>query len=200
MKEQQGSNKISSGVVASVAAAVVAVSGGVAWFTHSNQTPTPNPITTARPGEQTPNQFGQEKGTNIYWLKDNGKNFELVPQPVKIATGSPNQVLEKAFQNLLSGPTEGTDSTTIPNGTKLLSLKVENNDIIVNLSNEFTKGGGSSSMQGRLGQVVYTATTLDENAKVFIEVDGKKLEVLGGEGLEVGQPMTRNIYNKDYKP
>jgi spore germination protein GerM len=99
---------------------------------------------------------------------------------------------------LLAGPTEGTGSTTIPKGTKLQSLKVENDGIHVNLSNEFTTGGGSTSMIGRVGQVVYTATTLNPNAKVYIEVNGKKLETLGGEGLEVEQPLTREKFDKDY--
>ncbi|MBW4445292.1 MAG: GerMN domain-containing protein [Spirirestis rafaelensis WJT71-NPBG6] len=204
MKDQQGSKRISSGVIAAVSAAVIAVSGGVAWFTiHS----TPNTQTqidksTNRIDPQQKNQSSLEKSTNIYWLKDNGKNFEFVPQPVQVqgkASGDkPDQVLEVVFQSLLAGPTEGTGSTTIPKGTKLESLKVENDGIHVNLSNEFTTGGGSTSMIGRVGQVVYTATTLNPNAKVYIEVNGKKLETLGGEGLEVEQPLTREKFDKDY--
>jgi spore germination protein GerM len=204
MKDQQGSKRISSGVIAAVSAAVIAVSGGVAWFTiHSTpNTPTQIDKSTNRIDSQQKNQSSLEKSTNIYWLKDNGKNFEFVPQPVQVqgkASGDkPDQVLEVVFQSLLAGPTEGTGSTTIPKGTKLQSLKVENDGIHVNLSNEFTTGGGSTSMIGRVGQVVYTATTLNPNAKVYIEVNGKKLETLGGEGLEVEQPLTREKFNKDY--
>jgi spore germination protein GerM len=204
MKDQQGSKRISSGVIAAVSAAVIAVSGGVAWFTlHS----TPNTSTqidksSNRIDSQQKKPPSLEKSTNIYWLKDNGKNFEFVPQPVQVqgkASGDkPDQVLEAVFQSLLAGPTEGTGSTTIPKGTKLESLKVENDGIHVNLSNEFTSGGGSTSMIGRVGQVVYTASTLNPNAKVYIEVNGKKLETLGGEGLEVEQPLTREKFNKDY--
>ena len=204
MKDQQGSKRISSGVIAAVSAAVIAVSGGVAWFTlHSNpNTPTQIDKSTNRIDPQQKNQSSLEKSTNIYWLKDNGKNFEFVPQPVQVqgkASGDkPDQILEVVFQSLLAGPTEGTGSTTIPKGTKLQSLKVENDGIHVNLSNEFTTGGGSTSMIGRVGQVVYTATTLNPNAKVYIEVNGKKLETLGGEGLEVEQPLTREKFDKDY--
>ena len=122
----------------------------------------------------------------------------MVPQPVQIAATQPNQVLETAFQSLLAGPTEGTDSTTIPQGTKLLGLKVENNEVHVNLSEDFTSGGGSTSMIGRVGQVVYTATTLNPNAKVYIEVNGKQLDVLGGEGVELEQPLTRESFKKNY--
>ncbi|MBD2357251.1 GerMN domain-containing protein [Tolypothrix sp. FACHB-123] len=201
MKNQQGSSRNSSGVVAAVSAAVVAVSGGVAWLTwQSNNPPTPpqSSQTLNQPGRSTTTQPGQEQTANVYWLKDNGKSLELAPQPVKIAAAQPNQVLEKAFESLLAGPTEGSDSTTIPKGTKLLGLTVNNDEIRVNLSEEFTSGGGSSSMVGRVGQVVYTATTVNPKAKVYIDVDGKKLDVLGGEGVVLDQPVTRESFQKDY--
>ncbi len=204
MKDQQGSKRISSGVIAAVSAAVIAVSGGVAWFTlHStpdSQARIEKPTNRIDPQPKT--QPSLEKGTNIYWLKNNGKNFEFVPQPVQVqgkaSSNKPDQVLEVVFQSLLAGPTEGTGSTTIPKGTKLESLKVKNDEIHVNLSDEFTSGGGSTSMMGRLGQVVYTATTLNPTGKVYIDVNGKKLETLGGEGLEVEQPLTRESFKKDY--
>ncbi|MCV3212851.1 GerMN domain-containing protein [Plectonema radiosum NIES-515] len=203
MKDQQGSKRISSGVIAAVSAAVIAVSGGVAWLTwNANHSGVPTPAPTGLPnsGNTIPAQ-PVKQATNIYWLKDNGKNFEFVPQPVQVKAKSgnkPDQVLEAVFQSLLAGPTEGTGSTTIPKETKLESLKVQNDEIHVNLSNEFTSGGGSTSMIGRVGQVVYTATTLNPTAKVYIDVNGKKLETLGGEGLEVEQPLTRESFNKDY--
>jgi spore germination protein GerM len=202
MKDQQGSNRITPGVIAAVSAAVVAVGGGVAWVTsNSNNSPTPSSSSQkiTQPGQQpSTTQPGNEKTANIYWLRPKDKNINLVPQPVKVATAQPNQALEAAFQSLLAGPTEGTNSTTIPKGTKLLGLKTDNNEVHVNLSEDFTSGGGSSSMMGRVGQVVYTATTLNPKAKVYIDVNGKPLDVLGGEGVELQQPLTRESFQKNY--
>ncbi|MEH2023848.1 GerMN domain-containing protein [Nostoc sp.] len=201
MKDQQGSNRISSGVIAAVSAVVVAVGGGVAWFTtQSSNTPTPsNPSSRIQqPAQPSTRQPGNEQTPNVYWLRPKDKNVTLVPQPVKVASVLPNQALEAAFQSLLAGPTAGTDSTTIPKGTKLLGLKAENNEVHVNLSEDFTSGGGSTSMMGRVGQVVYTATTLNPKAKVYIDVNGKPLDVLGGEGVEIQQPLTREQFQKDY--
>ncbi|MFN6535195.1 MAG: GerMN domain-containing protein [Nostoc sp. EkiNYC01] len=204
MKDQQGSNRISSGVIAAVAAAVVAVGGGVAWLTaQSNNAPTPTKPSqgTDQPVQPSTRQPVNEQTANVYWLRPNDKNIALVPQPVRVARATavrPNQVLETALQSLLAGPTEGTNSTTIPKGTKLLGLKADNDEVRVNLSEEFTSGGGSASMIGRVGQVVYTATTLNPKAKVYIDVNGKPLDVLGGEGVELQQPLTRESFDKNY--
>ena len=201
MNDQQRTNGISSGLVAAISVAVVAVSGGVAWFSsQSANTPTPtNPSEIIKkPIQESNSQQGNEQTANIYWLRSKENRFDLVRQPLKIAATQPNQVLETAFKTLLAGPPQGTDSTTIPQGTKLLGLKAENNDVHVNLSENFTTGGGSSSMIGRIGQVVYTATSLNPQAKVYIEVNGKPLEVLGGEGVELEQPLTRESFQKNY--
>ena len=201
MNDQQRTNSISSGLVAAISVAVVAVSGGVAWFSsQSANTPTPtNPSEIIKkPIQESNSQQGNEQTANIYWLRSKENRFDLVAQPLKIAATQPDQVLETAFKTLLAGPPQGTDSTTIPQGTKLLGLKAENNDVHVNLSENFTTGGGSSSMIGRIGQVVYTATSLNPQAKVYIEVNGKPLEVLGGEGVELEQPLTRESFQKNY--
>ncbi len=201
MNNQQRTNGISSGVVAAISAAVVVVSGGVAWFssqTPNASTPANSSQTIKQPVKQSTTQQGNEQTASIYWLRSQKNHLDLVPQPFQVAATQPNQVLEAAFKTLLAGPSEGTDSTTIPQGTQLLGLKAENNDVHVNLSENFTTGGGSTSMMGRVGQVVYTATSLNPQAKVYIEVNGKPLEVLGGEGVELEQPLTRESFQKNY--
>jgi len=204
MNDQQGSNRVSSGVVAAVSAAVIAVSGGVAWLaTQSNKAPvTTNPAnpnqSIQQPQQQPTTTQPNEKTAQVYWLKPKERNVALVPQPVQVAANRPNQALERAFQALLEGPSNSADSTTIPKGTKLLGLKVEGDEVHVNLSDSFTSGGGSTSMVGRVGQVVYTASSLNPKAKVYIDVNGKRLDVLGGEGVELEQPLTRESFDKNY--
>jgi len=51
-------------------------------------------------------------------------------------------------------------------------------------------------MSSRVAQVLYTATSLQPNAKVWIDIEGKPLEVLGGEGLLLEQPLTRESFEK----
>ncbi|MBD2438721.1 GerMN domain-containing protein [Nostoc sp. FACHB-110] len=204
MNDEPRTNRVSSSVVAAVSAAVIAVSGGVAWLTTQSQKA---PITTnpANPNQTIQHQPTQpsttqqnEQTAQVYWLKPKEKNIALVPKSVEVAANQPNQALEKAFQALLEGPSDSTDSTTIPKGTKLLGLKIDGDEVHVNLSDSFTSGGGSTSMIGRVGQVVYTASSINPKAKIYIDVNGKPLDVLGGEGVELQQPLTRESFDKNY--
>lgn len=200
MEKRQPVRRISRGAIGSIAALVLAVSGGaVLWGCDSR------PPSTSIPSTQTTNSVKEavQPKAEIYWLQDKGNNFELVARPVtldKAAAKNSDAVLEQAFTRLLAGPSSSDSgfSSSIPKGTKVKSVKVENDTVSIDLSQEFTTGGGSASMTGRLAQVIYTATSLNPNAKVFISVDGKRLETLGGEGLEIPQPITRQTFQKDF--
>jgi spore germination protein GerM len=135
----------------------------------------------------------------VYWVKEASGKFEAVPTKVAVKqVDKPDATLQAAFNSLLAGPKDASVSSEIPKGTKLRSLSVKNDGVYVDLSAEFTSGGGSNSMTGRLGQVIYTATSLKPNTKVWISVEGKPLELLGGEGLEVAQPSTRQSFDKNF--
>jgi len=146
-----------------------------------------------------PAQGTATQTVQVYWVKDAGGKFQGVPTKVALKQADrPDTTLQAAFSSLLAGPKDANVSSEIPKGTKLRSLSVKNEGVYVDLSTEFTSGGGSSSMSSRLGQVIYTATSLKPNAKVWISVEGKPLELLGGEGLEVAQPSTRQTFDKNF--
>ena len=200
--EQRSRRSIHSSVIAIISAAVLAGSGAAWWLWHSHipiaQSPSTIPSTIAQnslhpsPVQQT------AQSVNIYWLKDTGKHLELVPKPIKLDVAASNTVLETAFIQLLAGPKDVSVSSTIPQGTELRDVSVQQDGVHVNLSQAFTTGGGSDSMTGRVAQVLYTATSLQPNAKVWIAVEGKPLETLGGEGLELDQPLTRQNFKQDF--
>lgn len=198
MTRQQRVNRFPSSAIAAAIIAALAAGGGAAWWGFHSTNP---PTTTTVPNvvqQPTSPQAGQSTTAQIYLLRDTGRNLELVPKPIEVNTNQPNSVLEAAFQGLLTESEDAKVSSTIPEGTKLRSLRVQEDGIHVDLSQEFTTGGGSASMSGRLAQVIYTATTLDTNANVWIEVEGKPLELLGGEGLEITQPMTRQSFQENF--
>ena len=175
------------------------------------QTPTAQTPTAQTPTAQTPNALASKspqpkplqqtaaQTVQVYWVKEASGKFEGLPTKVAVKQADkPDATLQAAFNSLLAGPKDASVSSEIPKGTKLRSLSVKNDGVYVDLSAEFTSGGGSNSMTGRLGQVIYTATSLKPNTKVWISVEGKPLELLGGEGLEVAQPSTRQSFDKNF--
>jgi len=208
-EHEQRVRRIPLGIVAGLSAVVLAAGGGAAlWAWKSAQPPTTvqsptivqSPTTSTSPPASPRVQTPSEKAVKVYWLKDTGNHFAVVPSSIALQNSDkPSTVLEDAFKSLLAGSTDPKLTTTIPQGTKLKSLEVRDDGVHVDLSQEFTSGGGSASMTGRLAQVIYTATSLNPNAKVWIDVEGKKLDVLGGEGLEIEQPMTRKSFEENFE-
>jgi spore germination protein GerM len=170
------------------------------------------PIPSTKPttaGEQTTKSTTpsfaqkQENTVKIWRLDDDGKKTVLVPQERKdteASTTNPETRINRSMSSLIAsaGKPDGKLTSTIPVGTKLLSATVKSDGIHVDLSKEFTQGYGATSMIGRLGQVVYTATADNPTAPVWITVEGKKLEVLGDVGVEIRQPITRQTYDQDF--
>lgn len=113
-----------------------------------------------------------------------------VRRPVVAATPA-----RSAMSELLAGPTAREQAeglvTMIPVGTRLLGVVISNGIATVDLSKEFTTGGGSLSMQARVAQVVYTLTQFSTASSVNFKVDGAPLTVLGGEGITLDTPQTR---------
>jgi spore germination protein GerM len=219
--------QIPLGIVAGLATLVLASGGSVAWFTWRALNPTPpvaefpsidletDPLLTV-PDPTVPTQTAEqpvvqdpatqpapvELTGQVYWLKDDGTSFELVAQSVSVAAdASPSDRVAAVFGNLLSKPGDPSQEafTTIPEQTQLLSASVEADGVHVDLSGDFETGGGSAAMIGRLGQVIYTATAFDPAAPVWLSVEGKPLTLLGGEGLEVSQPMTRSNFDEGFQ-
>lgn len=103
-----------------------------------------------------------------------------------------------AMESLLAGPNAqeraAAVGSQIPAGTQLLGLSVADGVATVDLTSEFESGGGSASMNMRIAQVVFTLTQFQTVKGVLFELDGRRVDVLGGEGVIVDQPVTRKDY------
>jgi spore germination protein GerM len=150
-------------------------------------------------GVPSPAHSKAEKSLQVYWLQPVGDRIKLVANPVKLAAGySPEVLLQATINQLLSGSVTSGNTSTIPQQTKLRRLSVQEDGVHVDLSRDFTHGGGSTSMVGRIAQVLYTATSLDPTAQAWLSVEGKPLETLGGEGVVLEQPLTRDRFQREF--
>jgi spore germination protein GerM len=189
-------------IIGGFASVVAIAGGGTAWLTWKLNTAEPLPSQPAITSQvqPAPATAPVEQTVQVYWLKVTDQDIDLSPATIKLQVGDrPTDILTGAMNQLLAGTKDNSLTSTIPAGTQLNRLEVKADGIHVDLSQPFTSGGGSSSMMGRLGQVVYTATTLDPNGKVWISVNGEPLQDLGGEGIVVDQPMTRTNFEENFE-
>jgi spore germination protein GerM len=199
---------------ASCSAIALVAGGGLAWWNSAAPLKPVQPLitsnvvqpgappkvvpSTAQPVKPKAEKAPTEQSVQVYWLKTVGDKIELATTTIASTDTQPNEQLKDAFEKMLQGSTDPALISTIPSDTKLQKLEIQPDGIHVDLSQEFTEGGGSTSMMGRVAQVIYTATTLDPNAAVWISVDNQPLDVLGGEGLVLDQPMTRQAFDQNF--
>jgi hypothetical protein len=107
-------------------------------------------------------------------------------------------VATAAIEALLAGPSAAERAaglgTAIPAGTKLLGISLHDGVATIDLTSEYEAGGGSLSMQLRLGQVVYTLTEFPTVKKVLFHLDGAPVDVFSSEGIVLGHPVGRSDY------
>ena len=228
MEDRKNVRRIPLGVVAGLSTVVLVSSGATAWWTWQSLSPravvpefpsvegvqpseeegavSPSKTPAEATGNLTQQPNGsavqpKEQGGQIYWLKDVDGRLELVAQDIELPeTDQPEEKLKAALKLLMTGPTkiDPKATTTIPSETQVRNLTIEPDGIHIDLSEHFKLGGGSASMAGRLGQVLFTATMFDPEAAVWISVDDESLVILGGEGIEVLQPMTRQDFEREF--
>ncbi|MDZ4169783.1 MAG: Gmad2 immunoglobulin-like domain-containing protein [Coriobacteriia bacterium] len=114
------------------------------------------------------------------------------------AASGTEALAEAAMEALLAGPTaeerEFGLGTTIPEGTRLNGVAVDDGVATVDLSPEFASGGGSLSMLLRVTQVVCTLTQFSDVDRVAFALDGEKATSIGGEGIVVDPPVDRAAF------
>lgn len=186
------------GLIAAISGAVLAVGGGAGWLAWNHFTSPTAQAPTVAPSVSSIMPATEQKA-QVYWLNTVNNKIEVVPSTITVKdTNDKGKIIEVALNRLLLGPADQGMATTIPKGTKLREVSLQADGVHVDLSKEFKTGGGSTSMTGRVAQILYTASSLDPTTKVWLKVEGKPLEVLGGEGLELEQPMTRENFKKNF--
>jgi hypothetical protein len=108
-------------------------------------------------------------------------------------------VATAAVTGLLDGPTASERAagitSAVPPGTRLLGISIAGGVATVDLTSEYQSGGGSLSLQTRLGQVVYTLTQFPTVQKVRFRLDGSPVNVFSSEGIVLDHPVGRSDYS-----
>ncbi|MDD3436644.1 MAG: GerMN domain-containing protein [Candidatus Gastranaerophilales bacterium] len=163
-------------------------------FFPTPEIPQPEVTQEEQPAEE-PEQENEDvpkSYVSVYFIGQNSNKEEVYKIVKREYNPKEGTKLSFSINNLLDGPNSEEKSrgiySEIPQGTKLLSLEETPGKIIINLSGDFEQGGGTDGLYKRLYQLIKTAnknTALD----VYLYINGKQANVLGGEGIMISQPL-----------
>lgn len=81
--------------------------------------------------------------------------------------------------------------TEIPQDAHVINISELSDKVIVNLNSDFVDGGGADSLYKRLYQLIKTVK-LNSILPVYLYIDGKRADVVGGEGIMLAQPLSNS--------
>jgi len=129
----------------------------------------------------------QKNKLTCYFYSNSGK---LTPLAREINL---KPTLDNLLTLLLKGPTIQESKqgyySEIPQNVSLISITQKNNSVIVNLGSNFGNGGGSQSIENRIKQLSKTIKAFMPNKDIYLYIDGKEVEYLGGDGVYIKQPL-----------
>ena len=141
---------------------------------------------------------GQTRQASLFFVKIE-EDGVISRREVKRNVPSSDSPLTDAINALIAGPSEGEIRSglvsLIPRGTRVLSITVRGSTAIIDLSDAFNYNHyGVEGYSAQLRQIVYTATSFPSVQDVQFLVEGKQKEYLGGEGVYIGKPLSRNSF------
>lgn len=158
--------------------------------------PAPTEVVTAPEEVETPDDNTESQYINVFFIGQN-KNKEEVYKAVKrkydpTVDGTP---IKFAITALIDGPKPEEVQlgvySEIPVGTRLLSIVEAPGGVYINLSKHFDTGGGTDSIYKRIFQLIKTAK-YNTTKPVYLLIENQPVEVLGGEGIMITQPLNEN--------
>lgn len=137
---------------------------------------------------------------NVFFIGKNENGDELYRAVKRKYDKDENgQQLSFAISKLVEGPNqierEKGIYSEIPSGTKVISVVETDKKAIINLTSAFDNGGGTDGLYKRLYQLVKTANK-NTRLPVYLYIDNKQVDVIGGEGLMINQPLDERVFNE----
>jgi len=134
------------------------------------------------------------KKIKIYFVKVNEQNEKIFLASIyrKLESASP---LKETFSILLKGPSKREKRmgylTALPKGLRINKIVVNGKTANIDFNKYLSYGASGNILLSRINQIVYTATQFPNIDNVLITINGKRKKSLGGDGLSIGEPLTR---------
>lgn len=143
-------------------------------------------------------EINEQKQSDMYiyvYMLTTDKSGNQFLKPVKRPLKAGEDKLSNAIKLLISGPNGAEKAsgiyTEVPSNTHLNSITTYDAKVIIDMAGSFAYGGGSDSLYSRLRQLIKTVLA-NSDKPVYLYIDGKQANVVGGEGITISQPLKEN--------
>ena len=137
-----------------------------------------------------------KKKVKVYFLTYNDRTKKVKPGSViREVTGK--DAMSEAVNELIKGLSEAEEDrgliNAMPEGMKLRSAAVKNGIAEFDFSSEFSENAHGDILTGRINQIFYTATQFPGVKGILIKMNGKPVKTVGGDGLMLSWPLTKEL-------
>jgi len=136
---------------------------------------------------------------NIFFIAHNENGDEVYRAVKREYIPEYGSQVKFAVKSLINGPSAKEKKagvyTEIPAGTRLISITEAPSRLVINLTSDFENGGGTDSIYKRLFQLIKTVK-INSNLPLYLQLDGKQVDVIGGEGIMINQPLSEDFANE----
>ena len=136
---------------------------------------------------------------NVFFIAHNENGEEVYRAVKREYIEEYGSKLKFAIKSLINGPTDKEKKagvyTEIPSGTRLISITESPSRVVINLTSDFENGGGTDGIYKRLFQLIKTVK-INSNLPLYLQLDGKQVDVIGGEGIMINQPLNEDFANE----
>lgn len=141
----------------------------------------------------------EKEYVNVYFIGKNEHNEEVYKAVKRVYSSDVDgSKIKFAVNSLISGlkpeELERGVYSEVPKSAQVLNITEQPDKVIVNLNSAFVNGGGTDSLYKRLYQLIKTVK-LNSNLPVYLYIDGKRADVVGGEGIMISQPLSNSSLN-----
>lgn len=133
-----------------------------------------------------------KNGVEVHFLTENGEdkvvvfNYEGVTKQTRF---------NFAISKLINGPTRiqklMNTYSEIPAETGIIAIIEDVDKNIIDLTSTFNTGGGTESIYNKLHQLINTVEA-NTDKPTYLFIDGQLIEVFGGEGIMITQPLSKD--------
>lgn len=163
------------GLLCVIAVYIMIIGLGCSDTSSSKNTGSTPKMTSAKENPQVIEKQAEKVPVILYFADRN--TGVLIPEKRMVDKTAVLQKVEETIVNeLIKGPEDPVKAAVIPKGTRLLSVKKDNDTVIVDFSEEFDKNhpGGSASEMLTIYSVVNSLTELKDIDKVKFLIEGKE--------------------------